>query len=137
MRAKKQALLLAKKTGARVTAVHALYADMHPVIKTAMASPTGEKRLTDVMRVLGEKKKKALDQLVKEFKKKGVDCHGVLDESAVPPYEGIVKLASSGADLIIMGTRSRNRISKAFLGSTARGVILSAPVPVMTLASRA
>ncbi|MBO9668704.1 MAG: universal stress protein [Bdellovibrio sp.] len=38
-------------------------------------------------------------------------------------------------DLIVMGTHSRNRILKAFLGSTARRTILSATIPVVIVRS--
>jgi nucleotide-binding universal stress UspA family protein len=40
------------------------------------------------------------------------------------------------ADLIVMGTHSRGKFLKAFLGSTARRVMLSAHVPVIIVRSK-
>jgi nucleotide-binding universal stress UspA family protein len=44
---------------------------------------------------------------------------------------------SSGADLIVMGTRGRGRMQRAFLGSVSEDVILKSSVPVTVVTKTA
>jgi nucleotide-binding universal stress UspA family protein len=51
-----------------------------------------------------------------------------------PPAHTIVAFAeSSGADLIVMGTRGRGGLAQVFMGSVAERVLRHAPCPVLTV----
>lgn len=50
------------------------------------------------------------------------------------PHEEIVDYAEEhGIDLIVMGSTSRPRLERLFMGSVATGVVRTAPVPVLTV----
>jgi nucleotide-binding universal stress UspA family protein len=54
------------------------------------------------------------------------------------PVAGIVRLAAAhGCDLIAMGTHAREGVARAFLGSTAEGVLRSSHIPVLVARSGA
>jgi nucleotide-binding universal stress UspA family protein len=50
-----------------------------------------------------------------------------------PVAEIVAEADECGANLIVMGTHGRGRVSQLVLGSTAEGVVRMAPCPVMTI----
>ena len=74
---------------------------------------------------------KDLQKVADDFKAEGISCSTVL-KSGLTPGEIIVEEAqASGADMIVIGLRSRSRVGKFVFGSTSQYVILQAPCPVL------
>lgn len=136
-RAENYALALAKRLGAEVVLFHSLYDMLHPVIQSFFGYPAIP---ADAGELLNELKRNALSALTKKaeaFRKKGVITTAVLDHQ----YQSSDTAATLEADkqqvsLIVMGTHGRSLLGGAFLGRTARGVLLGAKVPVITVRSR-
>ncbi|MGC4030143.1 MAG: universal stress protein [Tepidisphaeraceae bacterium] len=62
----------------------------------------------------------------------GIPCDGCLVEGDAAV--SVIRLAREwGADYIVMGTRGHGRMARFLMGSTAEGVIRSAPCPVITV----
>jgi len=89
----------------------------------------------------------SLDEMYKDIEKgakKEMDRYGLeelrgykdVERSVVRgvPYEEIIKFANKEkADLIIMGTHSREGMEKILFGSTAAHVVRNAPCPVLAV----
>ena len=131
--AEKLALRLAKQTGGRVHAVHHLQAGMHPLLQTAMSTPSGSRELQDLLRGLRRDAEKQLTKLAATFKAARVPFHSTIVQEGLHASEGILSEAKKrDAALIVMGTHARSLLVGGFLGSTARAVILGASAPVIT-----
>lgn len=63
----------------------------------------------------------------------GAKCHRILVRDQ-PVYRGILDAAqSSGADLIVMGTRGLGLMERLFIGSQTQRVLAHTTIPVLTL----
>lgn len=76
---------------------------------------------------------KQMRKVISKFKNKNIPCESKIADQ---PYYALDKLIlkevkEGGYSLVIMSTHSRNTLLKAFLGSSARRVILNSPVPVL------
>jgi nucleotide-binding universal stress UspA family protein len=136
--AEKWAGNLAKKIGARIHAVHHLQSSFHPVIKTALSSPSANQELKSVLASLHQDAVRALEKRARSFQKAGIECTWSLLETPGSSTESgaetlIREARSQKASLVVMGTHSRGLLLGGFLGSTCRAVILGAPVPVITV----
>jgi nucleotide-binding universal stress UspA family protein len=136
-RAENYALALAKRLGAEVVLFHSLYDVLHPVIQSFFGYPAIP---ADAAELLNELKRNALSALTKKaeaFRKKGVSASAVLDHQYQSSDTAVtLEAEKSQASLIVMGTHGRSLLGGAFLGRTARGVLLGAKVPVITVRSR-
>ncbi|MCC6609593.1 MAG: universal stress protein [Burkholderiales bacterium] len=125
----KAAILLAKQTGAKITAYYALemfqpyvYGD-GTVIDTATLDAF-ERRA----RELGEKH---LAQVEKEAKAAGVPCEKMMTKPATP-YQGIVDAAKrKKCDVIFMASHGRGEFAALILGSVTQKVLAHSKVPVL------
>ncbi|NDD90464.1 universal stress protein [bacterium] len=128
------ALGLAKRLGGRVHAVYHLQTGLHPLIQTAMATPSSSRELQELVRSLERDAEKTLKKAAAKFRKAGVEfSSSVLEKGPTAPEPLIAEAKRSGASLIVMGTHARGLLLGSFLGSTCRGVVLGAPVPVITV----
>jgi nucleotide-binding universal stress UspA family protein len=116
---------------------HCLYESFHPVMQTAFSVPG---RPSEMNRLFEDMKQEALRKLERKrakFEKENLRCSVQLDsQSQGAPRSILEGLRSQSASLLIMGTHGRNLLSGAFFGSTARQMILTSPVPVITVRSR-
>jgi nucleotide-binding universal stress UspA family protein len=132
--AERYAIQLAKKLKGRVHAVHHLQAGFHPLIQTAMSTPSGSRELQDLIRGLKKDAEKALAKVAAQAKKAGVAFSWTLVETGIHASEAVIDTArAQNAALVVMGTHARGLVMGSFLGSTARGVILGSPAPVITV----
>lgn len=73
-----------------------------------------------------------LQRKIRELTKKGLNVKPhlfVKEERLLTSLKGLLEKV----DLIVMGTRGRNKVLTSFVGSTARDLIMSAPVPVIAI----
>jgi nucleotide-binding universal stress UspA family protein len=75
---------------------------------------------------------KSLEAYKLQAESAGLNCTLMLREGAVA-QQIVAATRQLGIDLLILGTRTRNRLSKLLLGSVAEQVLRSVPVPVLTI----
>ena len=121
----------AKKSKARVTAVHVM-----PEFKLmvddgiTMLSPGLRKRLEDQGR---ERAQKMLEDIARQARTRGVRCT-TLCVSSDMPYQQIISVArSKKCDLILMASHGRRGLSSLLLGSETAKVLLHSKIPVLVV----
>lgn len=72
-----------------------------------------------------------LDKLAQPLRAAGLEVAVGIRASGVPADEILAAAAEHGADLIVIGSRGHNLISKLFLGSVARAVIQKTTLPLL------
>lgn len=72
-----------------------------------------------------------LEKLAQPLRASGLNVEVRVRTSGVPAEEILVAAAEYGADLIVIGSRGHNLISKLFLGSVARAVIQKTTLPLL------
>ncbi len=137
-RAEAYAVQLAKRLGAEVILFHSFYDGLHPVVESLFAFPALPSGAAGLVEELRKNAHDALAKKLSSVKKKGVEARAILGDQFQSSDLAVLREAvKQNAALIVMGTHGRSLLSGAFLGRTARGVILGAPVPVVTVRSRA
>ncbi|MEN4919029.1 universal stress protein [Achromobacter spanius] len=128
-RALAEAIENARAPGARLLIVHVL----EDVPGAIAANPYAD----DYVRGLREHMKRAGATLLERARARaaaaGVQAETLFhDEGALPVPARIVQSALDWeADLIVMGTHGHHGVKRAMLGSSAEGVVRSAPVPIL------
>lgn len=130
-KAVKQGIALAKKGGARVTAIHVV-----PEFKLmvdegiTMLSPNLKKRFEDEGRARAQK---MLDDIAKQARARSVRC-ATLCVAGDLPYQQIIAAARrKKCDLILMASHGRRGLSSLLLGSETAKVLLHTKVPVLVV----
>ena len=66
------------------------------------------------------------------LKRRGVDAHGFMKSDETE--KGLIEFAGNHhAELLVIGTHSRNLLSRVLLGSVAEGVVRRSPIPVLVV----
>jgi nucleotide-binding universal stress UspA family protein len=78
-------------------------------------------------------RKKELEKKAMRWKAAGMSVRALADDRGLSAAEAILGEASKGYGLVVLGTHGRSLLGSAFLGSTARQVILQAAVPVVVV----
>jgi nucleotide-binding universal stress UspA family protein len=118
------AVALAKRYGAKLYAVHVI-----PPEAFAIASPQS---VDQVLAEAGDFAGYSLNQLLSPLRGHGLSCDALLGEGNVAEViEEFVK--QRAADLLVVGTSSREGLGKMFLGSVAEELIRDSPCPVLTV----
>ena len=118
-------LSLAKQMGAEVTT-------MYIVDQTSFINFPMDSTIVSVYSLLEKEGKDAVDYVVNEGEKLGINVRTIVDEGS--PSRKIID-ASKDFDLIVMGTLGRTGISKLLLGSVAERVVRFAKCPVLVIRS--
>lgn len=135
-KSEKLAMGWAKKFRARVWLAHSFRDGLHPVLQTAFGAGARSSELASVLAPHRERARKAMDLRLKAWRSAGIECDGVIDESHGNARESILDLSKQKrASCIFLGTHGRNAAARAFLGSTAREVVLRSSCPVVTVRS--
>ena len=130
-RAAKIGIDFAKKTRARVTAIHvvpefALMVDDG----ITMLSPALKKRIEDQGRARAQK---MLDEIAKQARTRGVRCATLCIASDLPYQEIIAVARKKKCDLILMASHGRRGLSSLLLGSETAKVLLHSKLPVLVV----
>lgn len=127
----KQGIDLAKKSRARITAIHVV-----PEFKLmvddgiTMLSPALKKRFEDEGR---KRAQKMLDDVAQLARARGVRCATLCVASDLP-YQEIIAAAKKGkCDLILMASHGRRGLSSLLLGSETSKVLLHSKIPVLVV----
>jgi nucleotide-binding universal stress UspA family protein len=124
----KFAIGLAEKLGARVTVLHAYEVPVY-------GFPEGVALTADVAGQIRTVTSDALDRIVRDAARPGLDLHGTLRQG--PAWSEITAAATElHADLVVIGTHGRRGLAHALLGSVAEKVVRTAPCPVLTVRSK-
>lgn len=130
-KAVKQGIALAKKSGARITAIHVV-----PEFKLmvdegiTMLSPTLKKRFEDEGRARAQK---MLDDISRQARARGVRCATLCMASDLPYQQIIAAARRKKCDLILMASHGRRGLSSLLLGSETAKVLLHTKVPVLVV----
>jgi nucleotide-binding universal stress UspA family protein len=120
------AIALAKDWGARIHLVHAYELPAGPAAPYGLAIPEA------VMLELRDAAARHLEKSAQLVSQAGLACQTHLEQGA--PAPAILAVArSTGAELIVMGTRGLTGWRHALLGSVAEHTIRKAPCPVITI----
>lgn len=125
----RQALGVARRTGARMVLAHAAAIPEQPEGLPSSMSGTAQAYL-GVLRGRMAEDKRALAELGDRLGGQGVDISHVLVDGF--PDDSLVTAAHDlGAELIVTGSHGRRGLGRILLGSVAERVVRAAPVPVL------
>ena len=131
LKAAKAAAGLAKKLGAKVTAVYVTAPWMPPMVGEGMR-PASLTDLQDSYRRATEASAaKALDQVAKAAASSGVKC-GRLSVTGDQPWKSIIATAAKQkCDLVVMASHGRRGLAGLLLGSETTKVLTHSKTPVL------
>jgi nucleotide-binding universal stress UspA family protein len=130
----KEAVMLAKGIGAKLTAIHAMrdseaYVNERYNVLPALAAPVKKKYKEE----FAAYSKKILDDACAEGAAAGIECARV-SVTSESPYEAIIKQAAkSKCDLIMMASHGRRGLEGVLLGSETQKVLTHSKIPVLVV----
>jgi len=130
-KAVKRGIDLAKKSRARVTAIHVV-----PEFKLmvdegiTMLSAALKKRFEEEGRARAQK---MLDDIARQARARGVRCTTLCMASDLPYQQIIAAARKNKCDLILMASHGRRGLSSLLLGSETAKVLLHTKVPVLVV----
>ncbi len=134
--AERYALSLAKRISARIILYHCLWDSCQGVlVDTSMVAGWVPVNLDEILAQKRKNSADALERKVRFFRTRGVSCDYRIEEKALTSADAVYQESGKGYTMVVMGTRGRNAVLRAFFGSTARETILHAPVPVIIVHS--
>jgi nucleotide-binding universal stress UspA family protein len=123
----KEACHLAKATGATLQLVHVFPRESTAMDYVVYVPVDPEKRKAAMA-----EERKQLEALVADLEKQGIKAEATLRVERAS--RGILALAEEvDADAIVVGTHSRNVVSRALIGGTADRIVRRSPVPVLVV----
>jgi len=120
---------IAGKSGTRLILLHVLPASASITVDAA-GMPYYDQ--AGAMEIAG----RALETWCKLARSRGINCEALVREGQAA-REIVSAARQFGADLLLLGTRSRGRLGQLLLGSVARQVLRSVNLPVMTVGPEA
>jgi nucleotide-binding universal stress UspA family protein len=130
----KQAVMLAKAIGAKLTVIHAMpnyetFVKERYNVLPALAAPVKKKYQEEFTAA----SKKILDDACAKAAAAGIECARVSVASA-SPYEAIIKQAAKAkCDLIMMASHGRRGLQGILLGSETQKVLTHSNIPVLVV----
>ncbi len=134
-RAEEFAMQLASRLDADVTLVYSLWEQLRQEQEAALAAGAPYFLLDDTIENLEFTSIGELKDKVERFSKKGIKATYKILSAPQSLSKLIINEVQNNYDLVIMGTKNRNKLIKAFIGSYARRTILESPVPVVVVHS--
>lgn len=134
--AERFAAKFAKRLNAEIILFHSVgdqIKHMKDMLYSQRVKSAGVEALFDEMKEFAET---SMSRKIKAYKNQGLKATGYIAYEEVEVSKFLKKNDWQNADFIVMGTHSRGRFLKAFLGSTTRRVMLSARVPVIIVRTK-
>ncbi|MNC84898.1 putative universal stress protein [compost metagenome] len=130
-KAVKRGIDLAKKSRARVTAIHVV-PEFNLMVDEGitMLSAALKKRFEEEGRARAQK---MLDDIARQARSRGVRCTTLCVASDLPYLEIISAARKKKCDLILMASHGRRGLSSLLLGSETAKVLLHTKVPVLVV----
>lgn len=130
-KAVKMGIDFAKRTKARVTAIHVVPQFTLMVDDgITMLSPALKKRFEDEGRARAQK---MLNDVAKQARSRGVRCTTLCVASDLPYQEIIGTARKKKCDVILMASHGRRGLSSLLLGSETAKVLLHSKIPVLVV----
>ncbi|HEX7676007.1 MAG TPA: universal stress protein [Bdellovibrio sp.] len=131
--AEKVAIDLTKKLKAQLTVCHSVGHQIFHLkeMLSSLSTVPSDSLLKNIRRGA----ESSLTRKVKQIQNKNIDVERLLIRDERNIEDVIVEMADDSFDLIVMGTHTRNKVLTAFIGSSARNLILRSPIPVMVVRS--
>jgi nucleotide-binding universal stress UspA family protein len=118
---------LAAALGARLHVFHVIAPEPAFVGYTAYAYPGVDQREEELAA-----EKVELQGMIDRLRTAGIDAHGYMKPGET--VESLLEFARArDAEMIVVGTHSRNLLSRLLLGSTAEGVVRHSKIPVVVV----
>jgi nucleotide-binding universal stress UspA family protein len=127
----KWAAMLARRTGAKITVLHAW--DCPPIARTVHTPAAGHGGGVGLDQLLVEAARGELESFVATAE---LDPHvqPALKLSPLPPVRALVEAVESGDhDLVVVGSHGRGALKSLVLGSVAKRVLELSPIPVVVV----
>lgn len=124
-----------REHGAKVSLVHCLGDQIMKTRRTLYGSGYLPFDMDTIFRDMKTDAQRKLIRMSRSWKQQGIEADTVLFEKEQSIIKSLPALVKKNYDLVIMGTHGRNRIMTSFIGSTAREIILSSPLPVLVIRS--
>ncbi|ADC89695.1 UspA domain protein [Thermocrinis albus DSM 14484] len=100
-------------------------------VEESINLPIMERIVTDIEERIKEEKRKHLQSMVEEAKKRGIKASYEIGEHHHVAVAILEKSAQWGADLLVMGSRGLTGLKRVIVGSTSEEVIRKAEMPVL------
>jgi nucleotide-binding universal stress UspA family protein len=114
---------LARKDGVAITALQAVIGDTgYPLMVSGKGEHAAVKDARDHM-----------EALCRRMEGEDIRCESIVAPAAEPFRAIVDRAAQEGADLIVMGRRDRNDLSRLMMGDNTAKVIGHAPCPVLVV----
>ena len=121
------AVSLARAYGATLHLVHVCAPEPALVGYSGYTYPGIDERANEL-----RMEKEQLRKVVDGIKESGVAAHGYMKSDETE--KGLIEFAGKHeADVLVIGTHSRNLLSRVLLGSVAEGVVRKSPIPVLVV----
>ncbi len=134
--AERFAAKFAKRLGAEIVLFHSVgdqIRHMKDMIYSQRVVSAGVDKIFDEMKDFAEE---SVARKLKAFKAQGLKVSAYISYDELEVIKTLKKRKWFNADLVVMGSHSRGRFLKAFLGSSVRKAILSAECPVIVVRSQ-
>lgn len=129
------AIKFAERLNAEITVCHSVGHKISHLKEMMYSHRVSTHSVDNILKEIGERAEVDLDTKIRQLQNKEVNVQGLLLKEEEDLSASINNVAAEKYDIIVMGTHSRSKILTAFLGSTARNLVLSSQVPVLIVRS--
>ncbi|MGE3757215.1 MAG: universal stress protein [Pseudobdellovibrionaceae bacterium] len=127
------ALSFAKRVGASVTLLHNTWRTYKLMEDVAIQSGAIPLIFEETIQTIEKQSHEALSEKRKIFKDQGIKCQMILDIEPRSVAESILAIQENGYSMLIMGSRTRNRVLTAVWGSTLRDTLVKSALPTIAV----
>jgi len=129
----KFALSFAKRIGATVTLLHNTWRTYKAMEDVAIQTGALPLIFEETIQTIEKQSHGALSEKRKLFEDQGIKCQMILDIEARSIAESVLAVQENGYSILIMGSRTRNRVVTAVWGSTLRDTLAKSALPTIAV----
>ncbi len=127
------ALSFAKRVGATVALLHNTWRTYKSMEDVAIQTGAVPLIFEETIQTIEKQSHEALSERRKIFEDQGIKCQMILDIETRSVAESILALQDNGYSMLIMGSRTRNRLITAVWGSTLRDTLAKSALPTIAV----